>query len=137
MRLAALVILGVLLMATDASADRPLYYDRAVTAADLDGRTLRELAIMRNTIYARAGHPFRKKWLHDYFTAQPWYKPLKKDDDSKITKLDRANVTAIAKAEKNQQRPALKQHRDDILTRQRAGKATPEDEIELGLLNTR
>jgi len=51
--------------------DRPLYYTRALTAADLDGRTLRELTLMRNTIYARAGHPFRKKWLHDYFAAQP------------------------------------------------------------------
>ena len=50
-----------------------------VRVADLEGRTLRELALMRNTIYARAGHPFRKKWLHDYFSAQPWYKPLAKD----------------------------------------------------------
>src|SRR5262249_11198863 len=130
-------ILAGLFMSTDASADRPLYYDRAVTAADLDGRTLRELAIMRNTIYARAGHPFRKKWLHDYFTAQPWYKPLNKDDDSKITKLDRANATVIAAAEENQKRPELMKRRDDILARQRAGKATPEDAVELTILNTR
>src|SRR5262245_46302268 len=28
--------------------DRPLYYARALTSADLEGRTLRELALMRN-----------------------------------------------------------------------------------------
>src|SRR5690242_1112822 len=35
---------------------RPLYYERALTAADLDGRTLRELSLMRNTIFARVGN---------------------------------------------------------------------------------
>ena len=116
---------------------RPLYYDRALTRADLEGRTLRELALMRNTIYARAGHQFRKKWLRDYFTAQPWYKPLAKDDSSKVTRLDRANAALIAQAEEGQSRADLKKRRDDILARQHAGKATAEDDIEIGLLNTR
>jgi hypothetical protein len=116
---------------------RPLYYERALTKADLDGRTLRELALMRNTIYARAGHQFRKRWLHDYFAAQPWYKPLAKDDNSKVTKIDRANAALIAQAEEGQKRDELKKRRDDILARQKAGKATPEDAIELTILNTR
>jgi YARHG domain len=119
------------------NAERPLYYDRALTAADLDGRTLRELTIMRNTIYARAGHKFRKKWLNDYFTAQPWYKPLAKDDDKKITATDRANAALIAKAEQAPRRADLQKRRDDVIARQRAHKATAEDEIELTILNTR
>ena len=123
--------------AAASAADRPLYYERALTAADLDGRTLRELALMRNTIYARAGHQFRKKWLRDYFTAQPWYKPLAKDDNSKVTAVDRANAKLIAQAEEGQKRPDLEKRRDDILARQRAGKATPEDDVELTILNTR
>jgi hypothetical protein len=141
MRLLALVfaVTVVGIVARDAAGEppRPLYYDRALTPADLQGRTLRELALMRNTIYARAGHPFRKKWLRDYFTAQPWYKPLAKDDDSKITKVDRANAVLIAQAEQSPKRVELKQRRDDILARQRAGKAAPDDEIELAILNTR
>jgi hypothetical protein len=141
MRLLALVFAATVIgcVARNAAAEppRPLYYDRALTPADLQGRTLRELTLMRNTIYARAGHPFRKKWLHDYFAAQPWYKPLAKDDNAKITKLDRANAALIAQAEQGQKRPELKKRRDDLLARQRAGKATPEDEIELGILNTR
>src|SRR5262245_25089010 len=55
---------------------RPFYYTREITQQDLDGRSLRELTLMRNTIYARAGNRFRKKWLNDYFSAQPWYHPL-------------------------------------------------------------
>src|SRR6185295_9801072 len=94
---AALVLVVGLGVVQQASADppRPLYYDRALKPADLEGRTLRELALMRNSIYARAGHQFRKKWLRDYFTAQPWYKPLAKDDNSKVTKTDRANASLI------------------------------------------
>jgi hypothetical protein len=38
---------------------------RALTDADLAGRTLRDLALMRNTVYARAGHAFVKAWLRD------------------------------------------------------------------------
>jgi hypothetical protein len=140
MRLLALVLaVGFCFLARDAAAEppRPLYYDRALTKADLEGRTLRELALMRNTIYARAGHNFRKKWLRDYFTSQPWYKPLAKDDNSKITRTDRANAALIAQAEEAPTQAELKKRRDDLLARQHAGKATPEDDIELGILNTR
>ncbi|TMQ13566.1 MAG: YARHG domain-containing protein [Deltaproteobacteria bacterium] len=75
--------------------------------------------------------------MRDYFTAQPWYKPLAKDDSSKVTRLDRANAALIAQAEEGQSRADLKKRRDDILARQHAGKATAEDDIEIGLLNTR
>ncbi|HEY0479677.1 MAG TPA: YARHG domain-containing protein [Kofleriaceae bacterium] len=132
-------LIGVGGVARDAAAEpaRPLYYERALAPADLEGRTLRELTLMRNTIYARAGHSFRKKWLRDHFTAQPWYKPLAKDDPTKVTRLDRANAALIAQAEEGQKRPELKQRRDEILARQKAGKASPEDDVELTLLNTR
>jgi YARHG domain-containing protein len=132
-----LLLALVLLVAAAADAPRPLYYDRPLAPADLANRTLRELTLMRNTVYARAGHPFRKKWLRDYFTAQPWYKPLPKDDESKITATDRANVKLIAQAEEGQNRADLEKRRDEILARQRDGKATPEDDVELGILNTR
>jgi hypothetical protein len=81
---------------TDKELERPLYYSREITRDDLKGRTLRELTLMRNTIYARAGNKFRKKWLNDYFSAQSWYHPLDKTDESKITPLDRKNAQIIA-----------------------------------------
>jgi hypothetical protein len=75
---------------------RPLYYIREITPEDLRARSLTELTLMRNTIYARAGNRFRKKWLNDYFSAQPWYHPLDKTDESKVTPLDRKNAEIIA-----------------------------------------
>jgi hypothetical protein len=120
-----------------AAAERPLYYARALAPADLEGRTLRELSLMRNTIYARAGHTFRKPWLRSYFTAQSWYQALPRDDDSKLTEVDHANAKLITQAEEAQTRPDLLARRDAVLARQRAGTAAPEDDIELTLLNTR
>jgi YARHG domain len=70
------------------SFDRPLYYTGEITPADLVGRTLWELTLLRNTIYARASNTFRKKWLADYFNAQPWYHPLPAIDESKRTPLE-------------------------------------------------
>src|SRR5215472_9712765 len=83
--------------AADSPDDRPLYYTRPITDDDLIGRSLRELSLMRNTIYARAGNKFRKKWLNDYFSAQPWYHALDKMDENRITALDRKNADIIAK----------------------------------------
>ena len=75
----------------------PYYFTRAIKPADLKGKTLRELTLMRNTIYARAGNTFRKKWLRAHFEGQPWYKPTGLDPD-KLTDRDRANADAICAA---------------------------------------
>src|SRR5215471_21068361 len=120
--------------AAQQQATRPLYYTREITKEDLDGRSLRELTLMRNTIYARAGNRFRKKWLNDYFSAQPWYHPLDKMDQSKITPLDRKNAEIISNYE-----AAIT--REDLRVRQQAWSAmggdTPEAKIELGLISMR
>jgi hypothetical protein len=114
------------------TGDAP-YFDRPVTAADLEGRSLRELSIMRNVIFARAGNPFRKKWLREYFTQQPWYRPLKRMDDAKLTPLDRKNAAFIAEYEAKIPRETLEERKGDILTKA-AAERTPEDRIELQLL---
>lgn len=120
-----------------APAPRPLYYDRALTDADLAGRTLRELYLMRNTIYARAGNSFRKPWLDAYFRREPWYKPNAVMDESKLTAVDRENARKIADADTSITRADLERRRDEVITRRSAGKGTPEDEIELSLLSQR
>lgn len=110
---------------------RGLYYARALTAADLDGRSLRDLALMRNTIYARAGHTFRKTWLRDHFTAQPWYTPLPKDDGSKITATDRANAKLIAAREAAFPRDAMAAEQAALAAKAERSTA---DDVELRLL---
>jgi hypothetical protein len=76
---------------------RPFYYDRAITDADLAGRSLRELEIMRNTIFARAGQPFRKKWLHEYFSALPWYKSKGIVDPQSLPAIDQKNADLLSR----------------------------------------
>jgi hypothetical protein len=119
-------------------AARPLYYTEPIFTEELEGRTLRELALMRNTIYARAGQTFRKPWLAAYFQVQPWYRPSAKIDESKITDVDRANAKQIALADYVGRTRADYEHTlDEILARRRAGRGAPEDDIELRLLSER
>jgi hypothetical protein len=123
---------------TTATAERPLYYERVIAPADLEKRTLRELSLMRNTIFARAGNPFRKKWLRDHFEAQPWYHALEKTDESKLTDIDRQNAVLIAGAEAAFTRAELEKRLTEVQARASGGAAAaPADEIELRLLSAR
>lgn len=116
-------------------AARPFYYERQITPDDLNGRSLRELTLMRNTIYARAGNPFRKKWLNDYFSALPWYHPLAQMDQSKLTALDRKNAEIIADFDGSISRPDLMARRKALQTDHK--EQTPEGKIEMRLLSMR
>lgn len=109
------------------------YFNREITKADLEGRTLRELNLIRNTIFARAGNPFRKKWLREYFTAQPWYRPAAKTDDSKLTAIDRRNAEFVATFEAQIPREELERRRQAITDKPKASR-TAEDLVELQLL---
>jgi hypothetical protein len=110
---------------------RGLYYARALTDGDLEGRNLRDLALMRNTIYARAGHSFRKAWLREHFTALPWYRPLPQDDNSKVTATDRANAKLIAARESDYPRDAMLAEQAKLSA---SSKTNPIDDVELRLL---
>jgi len=115
------------------TADKQLYYDRLLTDADLDGRTLRELSLMRNTIFARAGNPFAKPWLDAYFSAQPWYRKADRLDPKKLTDIDVKNAEMIAQREESFGADRLKGERDAILAR--GAPPSPEDLIELELIS--
>ena len=117
--------------ATAAPAAIAYYSDKALTKADLDGKTLRELALMRNTIYARAGNPLKRRWLAEYFAAQPWYRAEAKVDLSRLSDADRVNAALIGDAEANQSRSVLLERRAKL--RQR-GALSPEDTVEMTLL---
>lgn len=114
------------------SDGRPLYQDRVLTQADVEGRTLRDFALMRNTIFARAGHPFVKPWLDSYFRAQPWYTPQAKADLSRLSDADRTNVAFLADAEARVSRDELVARRATIRSR---SSVSPEDTIELSLIS--
>lgn len=117
--------------------ERPLYYERALTDADLEGRSLRELSLMRNTIFARAGNRFRNPWLAEYFEAQPWYRPLDTIDQKKLSAVDRENAAAIGKRETEMSRDELMRRREEVLARISADEERADDEVELRLLARR
>ncbi len=116
---------------------RPLYYETAIGEQELAGRTLRELTLMRNTIFARAGNSFRKPWLDEHFKAEPWYQAKDKTDESKITTIDRENARKIGDYDAALSKADLERRRDEVLARFKDKTASAEDEIEIALLSQR
>jgi len=84
----------------------------------LEHKSLRELSILRNTIYARYGWDgYRKPWLRAYFHAQPWFKPNPKFSYKLLSDADRKNAHLIAAAEQRFISDDLKLMRNDIFAR--------------------
>ncbi|MEA5572958.1 protein kinase domain-containing protein [Calothrix sp. UHCC 0171] len=75
--------------------------ERAVTDADLEGKSALELDIMRNSIFARLGRGFETPGLQSYFNQQPWYtrrySPQEFDKLKRLSNLEMRNVMYIKK----------------------------------------
>lgn len=84
----------------------------------LESKSLRELSILRNTIYARYGWDgYRKPWLRAYFHAQPWFKPNPKFSYKQLGDVDRKNAHFIGVREQSLTDVELGKMRDDIFAR--------------------
>jgi hypothetical protein len=85
---------------------------------DLSAKSLRELAILRNTIYARYGWDgFRKPWLRDYFHAQKWFKPNPHFSYKLISKVDRYNAHVFGSLEAQLTEGALRAREAELYAR--------------------
>jgi len=80
-----------------------------VTDSDLQGKSKKELEIMRNGIYARYGWIFKRQDLQEYFNQQAWYtpggSPSQRDEvnnsiNYKLSKLEKLNAAKILTYEK-------------------------------------
>ncbi len=80
------------------AADGTRSRESEISGAEIQKCSLRELALLRNEIFARAGNVFRKKWLRDHFSAFPWYRPTELDP-KKLTPIDVKNAATVASAE--------------------------------------
>lgn len=123
--------------AAEPARDRPLYYERAITDDDLRGRSLRELALMRNMPYARMGHRFRRPWLNRHFSGQEWYHPTRFVQANELSALDRQNSDAVGRYDVALERADLERMRDALLQRDRDGHSLPADSEEAVLLSSR
>lgn len=138
------LLLPVLLLALPALAgERPLYFERKLTTADLEGRSLRELTLMRNWVFALRGNHFRNPWLNAFFEKQPWYQVRDTLSTDALTPdevaRDDANAALVGATESALTREQLEAMRDAVRARVKAagGTASPEDAIELRLLSVR
>lgn len=113
--------------------------DRPLERVDYEGRTLRELTLMRNVSYARAHNPFRRRWLAAWFGKQKWYSAAEATDESLITDTMRKNADTLGSYEAGLKWKELNDRRDAVRARVKAagGKASTEDDIELRLLSVR
>ena len=85
-------------VAPEGPEPQPVYFDRPLQDAELADRTLADLALMRNTIYAHAGRRFKSPDLRRIFAAQPWYHPRGKR--VVLTPVDRQNLRVIVRRER-------------------------------------
>lgn len=86
--------------------------NKIITSKSLDGKSLEELRLMRNDIYARYGYPFKNYELYAYFMGQGWYKPDTGYNDEKLSKTDWENINIIEQKEK-------KHIKDNFITKNR------------------
>lgn len=73
---------------------------RLLSAADLAGRSLEALSMMRNEVFARHGHRFKSPSLARHFEGEPWYQAQVDDAGPLLSEIERKNVLLIRQIEK-------------------------------------
>ena len=76
--------------------------ERKLNDYDLEGKTKKELEIMRNSIFARHGYRFKRKDLLNYFSQFSWYYPSTSDmsvASSSMSEIEIYNVNFIKEHE--------------------------------------
>lgn len=77
--------------------------ERELARDELTDFNTEELRLIRNEIYARHGYINKTPELYDYFTKQPWYKPIYNDElfvYNSFTEIEKKNVELIKEIEK-------------------------------------
>jgi hypothetical protein len=73
--------------------------DRVLKVDELRQLSLRDLRLLRNTIYARHGRPFKSQILQDHFDGMDWYKKDAGYTDKLLTANDQRNIALIRSVE--------------------------------------
>jgi hypothetical protein len=88
------LVVGAAIQSRAYDANRPL------DAKSLEGKSVEQLYLMRNEIFARHGKPFKTYELDQYFHAQPWYKLDLEFSDARLTATEKANASLLLQREK-------------------------------------
>jgi hypothetical protein len=73
--------------------------DKLLPVDELRQLSLRDLRLLRNTIYARRGRPFKSEILRDHFAGMSWYKIDPSYSDEKLSAVDQRNIKLIKSVE--------------------------------------
>ncbi|WP_375769005.1 YARHG domain-containing protein [Archangium gephyra] len=74
--------------------------DEVLKVKELRMLSLRDLRLLRNTIFARRGRSFKSELLQEHFQRMPWYTPDPAYSDKRLTKTDKRNIELILQVEK-------------------------------------
>jgi len=73
---------------------------RRIQSSDLEGKTIEELSLIRNTIYAMHGYNFYKNpKLIKYFNSKPWYQPRPEFTDNELKPWELDNIKLLVSRE--------------------------------------
>lgn len=97
-------ISSILLASTNMNKQTTMDYTKPLDPAILTEKTLSELWLMRNEIFARHGRPFKTYELHHYFMATGWYQPDKNYSESRLSQIEQENVERIREEEEKRLR---------------------------------
>ncbi|MCV9388438.1 YARHG domain-containing protein [Reichenbachiella ulvae] len=75
-----------------------------IAIEDLNEKSLDDLRIIRNEIFARKGYRFKSDDLVKYFSGFDWYEPKYDNVDSLLSDLDKQNIQNIVELEKEKRR---------------------------------
>lgn len=70
-----------------------------LSMAKLQNKSLGELRIIRNEIFARKGYIFNSEDLQKHFSVFDWYEPKYANVDSLLTDLDKKNIQTVLELE--------------------------------------
>src|SRR5262249_57990243 len=73
--------------------------DRVLLPQELRTLSLRDLRLLRNTIYAKKGRTFKSEVLRDHFSRMSWYKVDSNYSDKLLSANDVRNIALIKSVE--------------------------------------
>lgn len=77
--------------------------DRKLQSSDIDGKSKKELEILRNMMYAKYGYRFKRDDLFKHFSQYEWYHPTTSDATevySRMSSIEHYNIDFIKKYER-------------------------------------
>ena len=94
------IILFLLIAAFASGETLYLEQNQAVDPSSWSGRSVEDLILARNSVFARYGYVFKSSALNRHFLSLGWYRPKRNFSYAMLTKTDQRNVNAILAAEK-------------------------------------